>query len=260
MKKLLTALLSLCITDACAEDEPPPYTSKSYKYLLLADGTAKITAYTGKIKKLTVPETLDGHAVTAIGDNAFSGCMSLTSVVIPDSVTDIGDSAFYHCMSLKSVTIGNGVTTIGDEAFFGCDKLTSIVIPDSVTSIGANPFEDCTALTDIRVSSEHPTLAVIDGVLFDKTEKKLICYPSALTADSYTIPQDIQVIGDSAFSRCSLTSITIPDSVTTIGDSAFSDCDALKTITVTRDSFAEQYCKDKGLPYAYPDANDWLTN
>ena len=50
-----------------------------------------IIAYpAGKTEKsYNIPNT-----VTSIGNGAFSGCASLTSVTIPDSVTSIGDSAF----------------------------------------------------------------------------------------------------------------------------------------------------------------------
>ena len=77
---------------------------------------------------------------------------------------------------------------------------------------------------------------------------------------SITIPDSVTSIGDEAFSDCtSLTSITIPDSVTSIGDRAFYGCYSL-TVTVGRDSYAAQYCKDNGLKYQYPDSTDWLNN
>ena len=79
-------------------------------------------------------------SVTSIGDNAFSGCSSLTNVVIPGSVTSIGDYAFYGCSKLNGVIIQDGVTSIGDYAFSGCTGLTSVVIPVSVTSIGDYAF------------------------------------------------------------------------------------------------------------------------
>ena len=88
-----------------------------------------------------------------IGNSAFKGCSSLTSVTIGNSVTSIGSSAFKDCSGLTSVNIPNSVTSIGSSAFYGCSGLTSVTIGNSVTSIGEWAFYNCTNLTEVTLGS-----------------------------------------------------------------------------------------------------------
>ena len=207
---MVVVMVCACWTGAVADEERKTFTSGDYQYALLDDGTIEITKYNGSADHLAIPATLDGKTVTAIGDRAFAGCSSLTSVSIPDSVTSIGDSAFSDC-----------------------DSLTSITIPDFVTQIGVNPFVFCSSLKSIFVSPDHPYFAVIDDVLFRKADKTLISYPEGKASSTYTIPQGIISIGDGAFfDNSSLKSITIPDSVTSIGDEAFSSCSSLTSVNI----------------------------
>ena len=49
----------------------------------------------------------------------------MTDVTIGDGVNSIGDDAFYGCSSLTSLKIGKSVTSIGANAFDGCSSLKS---------------------------------------------------------------------------------------------------------------------------------------
>ena len=97
---------------------------------------------------VTSLEIPDG--VTLIRRCAFSGCSSLTRIVIPDSVTSMSWNAFQNCDNLQSVVLSNGITSIGAWTFYGCSSLTSVTIPDSVISISSNVFMKCYSLTEIR--------------------------------------------------------------------------------------------------------------
>ena len=97
--------------------------------------------------------TIIPNSVTSIGDGAFSGCSSLTSITIPNSVTTIESQAFYGCSSLTSITIPNSVTSIVYDAFALCSSLTSIIIHNSVTSIGEWAFWGCDGLTSVSIGN-----------------------------------------------------------------------------------------------------------
>ena len=79
-----------------------------------ADMTCAIVGYKGKDAVVDIPTSIAGYTVTAIGEGAFVGCVSLTSITIPESVTAIGAGAFYYCWDLTSITIPDSVTAIGE--------------------------------------------------------------------------------------------------------------------------------------------------
>ena len=182
------------------------------------------------------------NSVTNIGKWALMGCKSLTNINIPNSVTNIGYCAFCDCSSLTSINIPNSVTNIGDYALMGCKSLTNINIPNSVTNIGDSAFEGCHSLTSINIPNGVKNIrnGTFGGCSFTNinvpnsvTNIGDRAFASCSSLSSINIPNSVTNIGDRAFSLCkSLTDINIPNSVTNIGDEAFSWCESLTSINI----------------------------
>ena len=185
------------------------------------------------------------NSVVIIGDSAFRYCNSLSKIVIPNSVTSIGDWAFSDCTSLSNIVIPDSVTNIGDGVFFQCSSLTSVVIPESVTSIGKQAFSNCAFLSNIVIPDSVTSIG--DDVFRDCSSLSNIVIPNSVTCIgdeafmhcssllNIVIPDSVTNIGDYAFAQCcSLTSIDIPDSVTSIGNGVFCECLALEYIFIPK--------------------------
>ena len=150
----LTLLLGCVGTSAFTAAEE----TDAFAYVLLEDGTAEITGYTGERTDVTVPGMLDGHPVSAIGYQAFAYNMALMSVDIPAGVTQIGDDAFFGCTVLKRVSIPAGTASVGEYAFASCDALTGVELPESVVSVGARAFDRCQSLLAVSIPAENAAI------------------------------------------------------------------------------------------------------
>ncbi|WP_317574967.1 leucine-rich repeat domain-containing protein [Segatella copri] len=199
------------------------YDHHSY-YYTTSDDVIGDYAFSGcsSLTSLTLPSS-----VTSIGGHAFEKCSGLTSLTLPSSVTSIGEFAFRYCSGLTSLTIPSGVTTIDYYAFADCRGLTSLTLPSSVTSIGGYAFAWCSGLTSLTL---HSSVTSIGDYAF--------AWCSGLT--SLTLPSSVTSIGGHAFESCSgLTSLTLPSSVTEIDWSAFERCNNLKECNCLLDSDLE---------------------
>ena len=193
-------------------------------YYTTSDDVIGDYAFSGcsSLTSLTLPSS-----VTSIGGHAFEKCSGLTSLTLPSSVTSIGEFAFRYCSGLTSLTIPSGVTTIDYYAFADCRGLTSLTLPSSVTSIGGHAFAWCSGLTSLTL---HSSVTSIGDYAF--------AWCSGLT--SLTLPSSVTSIGGHAFESCSgLTSLTLPSSVTEIDRSAFERCNNLKECNCLLDSDLE---------------------
>lgn len=179
-----------------------------------------------KLTGITLPE-----GITSIGAAAFYNCTKLTTLTIPDSVESIGATAFCRCAALKSITLPKGLTTFETGLFSDCTSLESLTIPDGLKTIGQAVFWNCTALSAFK-TNDNPTYTAEDGVLLSRDRTRLIRYPAGKKGDTYTLPSTVATLAEEAFSyNTLLKSIELPGRLKTVPESAFYQCTGLQTVT-----------------------------
>ncbi len=143
------------------------------------------------------------------------GTCTDTAIVIPEK---------YNNLPVKS---------IGYDDKKSWETLTSVKIPYSVNDIGTWAFKYCLGLTDITVSEYNEHYKSVDGNLYSKDGKQLVCYAMGKQESTFDIPDGVEKIGYAAFQNSfNLTDITFPDSVMTIENYAFENCFNLSGVAI----------------------------
>ena len=234
---------------------------KKLKKIVLPNGLNEIPLISNCtfLEEVIIPE-----GVSSICDEAFSGCISLTSISCPDSIINIGNGAFKNCTKLEHINLPANLSVINSEVFSGCDKLEQIILPETITNIENSAFKGCHSLHEIKIPeslSNIGDLAFSDcsnleqiylpenvtclgnGVFSDCINLNEINIPVGIinindslfyncsSLENIELPDNLVSIGMGAFYNCSnLSEIKIPDEVISIGNSAFSECVKLKKI------------------------------
>lgn len=166
-----------------------------------------------------VPTKIEGKTVTEISSFAFTHCLEIEKVVIGEGITKIGEGAFLGCKNLKEIEFPSSLKYIEKQALC-MTAIESIKLSENFRSFSekkGEPFFECLNLSEIIISPENHIYASENGVLFSHDMKTLICYPSAKSTESYSVPDTVTKIQNGAFSQTqNLKSLKLPKSAKTI--------------------------------------------
>ena len=139
--------------------------------------------------------------VTRIGENAFSGHMNLSSVVLHGGVYEIAPYAFKNCTNLAVVELSEGLLGIHNQAFSGCVSLRGITLPASTQNINNQAFVGCGESFRIAFQGMRCN---INGKLFDDSQSPVVYCPEYSDADFWAQDQGYEMhytgsAGDAAY-------------------------------------------------------------
>ena len=110
--------------------------SGDYEYRLYTDGTAELQYFRDNYAtEIVVPAEIDGHKVTAIGDECFVWMAYLTSVTVPEGITYIGVEAFSGCGTLAVLKLPTTLSRIADQAFKDCPSTMTVEYRGDISKV-----------------------------------------------------------------------------------------------------------------------------
>jgi hypothetical protein len=181
--------------------------------------------------------------VTSVGEKAFKGCTSLTSVEIKGDVF-IGSYAFSGTM-LEVLKVDGAITGQGQHIFEDVNTLRTITISKGFASPEPGIFRHQVFLTSVDLGTSGATTEISGMMFAECSGLKTIVIPYGVTKiasyafqdcsnlSTVVIPDSVKEIGVSAFNGCGkLSSVEIPSSVETIDIKAFAYCGSLKNVVV----------------------------
>ena len=204
-----------------------------------------------------------GLTIQEVKEDAFNGCINLSSAVFTSQIKAIGKKAFHGCTSLQEIVLGNNIQNIEDAAFAGCSNLkelslgntlksigagiindtgiNSITLPGSLVDVGQNAFAECKHLSSVVFNEGTKYIeprafagTSIISLLFPKSLESIgkNAFAGCGNLQTITFNEGLKTIGTSAFVESAIESLSFPNSLKEIQSSSFEDCKSLHSITL----------------------------
>lgn len=172
-------------------------------------------------------------------------------------------TAFTNRENAKEVKIegadGKVITSVAHHPFKWDTSIETVYIGKDVKELRGEAFVNLRALRKFVVDKDNESFCAVDGVLYTKDMKTLLCCPKAYDGgEEFTVPEAVEIISRSAFSDCKFEKISLPEGLKRIESMAFLKAEALKEINSYKDD--EVYASlPEGLEFIGLDAFNYAS-
>jgi len=207
----------------------------------------KIVGYSGSAENLSIPSSIYGKTVNAIGTGAFQNCSTLKTVIVPDTVTKIGFGAFNGCNGLVEITLPFvGMSANATESrwavfgyIFGDKDLSDDDMDRSTTKYSTSGSTGYTSQSYYSDNTNYMFYFAIPKsirkvTITNQTKIPEYAFQNCDLIKEIKFTAEISDVGLKSFQKCSALSVcdfSASDS-TIINQYAFQNCTSLTTFTV----------------------------
>ena len=158
--------------------------------------------------------------IRELDPSAFSDCITLQRIILPEGLEKIGEEAFRDCWELGRLDLPSGINSLGARAFEQCRVLAHCDIPEGVTVLPDYLFYRCESLETVNVGKGVKSIGVS-------------AFRGCVSLLGFDFPSGLQTIEEEAFVSCvKLERIMLPITVSSIGENAFGSCIGVKEVTL----------------------------
>ena len=126
---------------------------------------------------------------------------------------------------------GKVVTSIARHPFEWDSYIETVYIGKDVKELRGETFVNLRTLKSFVVAEENENFTAVDGILYTKDMKTLLCVPKAYEGEStFKVPATVEIIGRSALSDCKFEKVLLPEGLKRIEAMAFLKAENLKEI------------------------------
>lgn len=226
-----------------AQETQIPYEATSEPLTTMVTNQENIIGLDGEIQNFEqIKEEIDG---TVYVYYKFDDFIQILYFDTNDQIVNIPNEI--RGLPVKHVNLTNNIIPY----------LQEVNIPKNVIGIEIYNRE-LKELKSINVDPENEHYTSIDGVLYTKDVKTLLCYPQAKIGDEFIIPNTVESIADYSFNYSLVKKLTIPDKVVDLLFFSTNYFPYLEEINVSEqhEFFSSEngvlFNKDKSILFYYP--------
>ena len=182
-------------------------------------------------------------SITTLPSSAFTECINIVNIKLPDSLTSIGAYCFYGCTGLKKFIYPKNVRKIQAYCFHGCSNIERIYFKGPVGIDAGNQyqFKGCNKLRHVYFNNIQQ---LCNSSFYGTKNWQLFYHPCSQTQDCHlyfnneevfdiTIPDGFSTLNNSNFAFCKhITAVTFSSDVRTIGNATFYACTGLSELNL----------------------------
>lgn len=194
----------------------------------------------------TITKIYVSEGIVEIGDGAFTGCVSLTEIVLPSTLLHIGGAAMANDVALANINIPDSVKVLDyisvPTGFMGvfnrCTSLKNLYLSENIESVYCL-MTYCENMKTLAVDRENTRYKDYNSnCIIDLQNQNGISLVSGSNDARFEKLEDKNIVrfDNWAFNgMATLKYVIIPDSVTYLGSYQFADCSELEEVIMSID-------------------------